>query len=119
MARRLTSDEFAAVVKATSFSEQTQEIAYGVLVLGKKQVEFVTSLGLTKGAVNQAVTRVWNAALRQKDPIPPGFELVTAILPEAQAFQVKQWKKEADAKRLKMLGEQIEARRPRKGKPET
>ncbi len=94
MKKRLTEAQFQAAINGLGIGQQTIDIARGVLVDGKPQAEFVASLGLTKGAVSQAVSRVWAAAGEQ---LPEGFERVTAILPEHQAFIVKKW--EADAKR--------------------
>lgn len=94
MKKRLTEAQFQTAIKGLEIGQQTIDIARGVLVDGQPQAEFVTSLGLTKGAVSQAVSRVWAAAGGQ---LPEGFERVTAVLPEHQAFIVKKW--EADAKR--------------------
>jgi hypothetical protein len=93
MKKRLTEAQFQTAIKGLEIGQQTIDIARGVLVDGRPQAEFVTSLGLTKGAVSQAVSRVWAAA----GSAPEGFERVTAVLPEHQAFIVKRW--EADAKR--------------------
>jgi len=94
MKKRLTEAQFQVAIKGLEIGQQTIDIAHGVLVDGRPQAEFVSSLGLTKGAVSQAVNRVWVAARQQ---LPEGFERVTAVLPEHQAFIVKKW--EADAKR--------------------
>jgi hypothetical protein len=94
MKKRLTEAQFQVAIKGLEIGQQTIDIAHGVLVDGRPQAEFVSSLGLTKGAVSQAVNRVWVAAGKQ---LPEGFERVTAVLPEHQAFIVKKW--EADAKR--------------------
>ena len=94
MKKRLTEAEFQAAIRDLDIGTQTIEIARGVLVEGRPQVEFVKSLGLSKGAVSQAVTRVWAAA---GDHLPDGYERVSAVLPEHQAFIVRKW--EADAKR--------------------
>ena len=56
----------------------------------------MASLGLTKGAVSQAVSRVWAVA---GEVLPQGFERVTAVLPEHQAFIVKRWEADAKGKR--------------------
>jgi hypothetical protein len=76
--------------------QQTIDIAHGVLVEGRLQADFVALLRVSKGAVSQAVNRVWVAA---REVLPDGMERVTAVLPEHQAFIVKRW--EADAKRKK------------------
>ncbi len=94
MKKRLTEAQFQAAIKGLEIGQQTVNIAHGVLVHGRPQAEYVTSLGLTKGAVSQAVNRVWVAAGNQ---LPEGYARVTAVLPEHQAFIVKKW--EADAKR--------------------
>lgn len=89
--KRLTPEEFERVVsKLDRISDQTREIAYGVLVEGRRQVEFVKATGLTKGAIWQAVQRIWKAHL---DSPNEGQRRVTAILPEHQAFLVEQWTK--------------------------
>ncbi len=94
MKKRLTEAQFQVAIKGLEIGKQTIDIAHGVLVEGRPQAEFVSSLGLTKGAVSQAVNRVWVAAGNQ---LPEGYARVTAVLPEHQAFIVKKW--EADAKR--------------------
>jgi TrfB plasmid transcriptional repressor len=94
MKKRLTEAGFQAAIKDLDIGTQTIEIARGVLVEGRQQVEFVNSLGLSKGAVSQAVARVWASA---REHLPDGYERVSAVLPEHQAFIVRKW--EADAKR--------------------
>ncbi|EDP8962520.1 transcriptional regulator, partial [Salmonella enterica subsp. enterica] len=51
--------------------------------------------GLTRGAVSQAVHRVWTAF--EDKNLPEGYARVTAVLPEHQAYIVRKW--EADAKK--------------------
>nr|BCU00958.1 KorA protein [uncultured bacterium] len=92
MKKRLTEAQFLAVIKGLEIGQQTIDIARGVLVEGKPQAEFVAALGVTKGAVSQAVNRVWAAS---QGNLPEGFERVTAVLPEHQAFIVKKWAEDA------------------------
>jgi len=94
MKKRLNEVQFKTAVASLSIGQQTLEIARGVLVEGRPQADFVEALGLSKGAVSQAVTRVWVAAQAQ---LPQGMERVTAVLPAHQAFIVKRWA--ADAKK--------------------
>lgn len=96
MKKQLTESQFQAAIKGLGVGQQTLEIAHGVLVEGKTQAEFVALLEVTKGAVNQAVKRIWDA---HKALTPEGFERVTAILPEHQAFIVKKWAEDAKKKR--------------------
>lgn len=96
MKKRLTEAQFQAAIKELDVGQQTLEIARGVLVTGQPQAEFVKSLGVTKGAVWQAVNRVWSA---HKAQTPEGYELVSAVLPEHQAFIVKKWAEEAKKRR--------------------
>lgn len=96
MKKRLTEADFHRAVSGLDVGPQTIEIARGVLVDGKPQVAFANALGLSKGAVSQAVQRVWAAATPE---LPQGFERVSVILPEHQAVIVRQWEKEADKKR--------------------
>lgn len=77
---------------------QTVDMARGVLVDRNPQATFVKSLGLSAGAVSQAVNRVWTA-FRAKEGLPPGFERVTAVLPTHQAFMVRKWEADASKKR--------------------
>jgi len=95
--KNLTKDKFNETIKTLKIGSQTKEIAYGVLVLKKNQSEFVTRFNLSKGAVSQAVSRVWNAFL--KNDIPEGYEKVTAILPHQKAFLVKKWAKNVKKKK--------------------
>lgn len=97
MKKRLTEAQFHAALKGLEVGQQTIEIARAVLVDGKLQSSFVTSLGLTKGAVSQAVQRVWTAF--ENANLPQGYERVTAVLPEHQAYTVKKWAQEAAKKR--------------------
>lgn len=92
----LTKAEFAAAIQRLSIGEQATEIAEGVLVHGMSQSVFVKLHGLTKGAVSQTVNRVWRAA--EESNLPHGFERVTAVLPEHQAFVVKRWAADAKGK---------------------
>ena len=96
MKKRLTEAQFQAAIKGLEIGQQTIDIARGVLVDGRPQAEFVASLGLTKGAVSQAVSRVWAVA---GEVLPQGFARVTAVLPEHQAFIVKRWEADAKGKR--------------------
>ena len=93
MKKRLTEAQFQACIKGLDVGQQTIEIARGVLVLGQPQAAFITSLGLTKGAVSQAVT-----AFSSKN-VPQGYERVSAVLPEHQAFIVKKWAEDAATKK--------------------
>jgi len=93
MKKRLTEAQFQAAIKGLEIGQQTIAIAHGVLVEGRPQAEFVAALGLSKGAVSQAVNRVWTAS---EGGLPEGYERVTAVLPEHQAFIVRKW--EAGAK---------------------
>lgn len=95
MKKRLTEAQFLAAIKDLKIGQRTIDIARGVLVEGRPQAEFVTSLGLSKGAVSQAVSRVWGAT---KGNLPEGFEQVAAVLPEYQAFIVKKWAENAKRK---------------------
>lgn len=92
MKKRLTEAQFQDAIKSLEVGRQTIEIARGVLVDGKPQAAFVVELGLTKGAVSQAVNRVWAVA---QSTAPEGFERITAVLPEHQAFIVKKWAEDA------------------------
>jgi hypothetical protein len=95
MKKRLSEAQFQEAIKGLDVGQQTLKIARGVLVDGKPQVAFVAELGLTKGAVSQAVNRVWTTA---QEALPAGFERVTAVLPSHRAFIVKQWAKDAKRK---------------------
>lgn len=97
MKKRLTEAQFQAALKGLEVGQQTIEIARAVLVDGKPQAGFVKSLGLTKGAVSQAVQRVWTAF--ENSNLPQGYERITAVLPEHQAYTVKKWAQEAAKKR--------------------
>lgn len=97
MKKRLTEAQFQACIKGLEVGHQTIEIAYGVLVMGQPQATFVAALGLSKGAVSQAVHRVW-VVFAEKN-LPQGYERVSAVLPEHQAYIVKKWAEEALKKR--------------------
>lgn len=96
MEKRLSEEEFQAALSRLDVGAQTVEIARGVLVEGRPQAEFVKAFGLTRGAVSQAVNRVWSA---HQEQLPQGVERVSVVLPAHQAFIVKKWAKEfADKK---------------------
>jgi hypothetical protein len=97
MKKRLSQVQFQACIKGLAVGPQTIAIAHGVLVIGQPQASFVDSLGLSKGAVSQAVHRVWAAYVAKN--LPQGYERVCAVLPAHQAFIVKKWAQEAARKR--------------------
>ena len=96
MKKRLTPQQFKVATTRLDVGAQTLEIAYGVLVDGKPQAEFVERFTVSRGAVSQAVNRVW--AAHEARNVPEGYEVVTALLPEHRAFIVKQWADEAAKK---------------------
>ena len=90
----MTRDQFIQVMSRLMMGESTREIAEGVLVDGKSQADYARAKQITRGAVSQIVNRVWKTHLKAIN-IPDKFVEVTAVLPEHQAFIVKQWEKEA------------------------
>ena len=84
--KRLTEDQFQVATDGLSMRQKNIDIARAVLVEGRKQSELATEYGLTKGAVSQVVAKVWEAS-----QVPEGYERVSVVLPEFQAFQAKQW----------------------------
>lgn len=93
MKKRLSEEQFQAAVQGLNIGQQTQAIAYGVLVRGEPQANFAAALDLSKGAVSQAVNRVW--AAHQARSVPKGYMRLTVLLPEHQAFIVKRWAERA------------------------
>lgn len=93
MKKRLTGTQFQACIQGLEVGQQTIDIARAVLVDGKPQAKFVTSLGLSRGAVSQAVQRVWAVFIAQN--LPQGYERVSVVLPEHQAYIVRRWAEEA------------------------
>lgn len=93
MKKQLTEAQFQACIKELKVGQQTIQIAHAVLVQGESQASFVASLKLSRGAVSQAVHRVW-AAFAAKN-LPQGYERVSAVLPERQAYIVKKWAEDA------------------------
>lgn len=61
MLKCLTENEFQQAIAGRRLSRQTINIAHGVLVEGMQQSDFVKKYCITKGAVWQAVQRVWAA----------------------------------------------------------
>lgn len=96
MKKRLTEAQFQAAIRDMDVGQQTLDIARAVLVEGVPQATFVSSLKLTRGAVSQAVHRVWVS--HEERSVPEGYERVTAVLPAHQAFIVKKWANEAAKK---------------------
>ena len=97
MKKRLSEAQFQACIKGLEVGQQTIEMARGVLVEGKPQRDFVKGLDLSPGAVSQAISRVWSA--HEAKSLPLGYERVSAVLPEHQAFIVKKWAVDATRKR--------------------
>lgn len=93
--KQLSEEVFSRVTRALNVGKQTVEIAHGVLVKGMPQKYYVDTLGISRGAVSQAVNRVWAA---YKQDVPDGYERVEVVLPERQAFIVKKWAEEAKRK---------------------
>lgn len=93
MKKQLTETQFLAAIQGLDVGEQTLQIARGVLVEGKPQADYVQLFGVTRGAVSQAVNRVW--AAHQDKALPQGYTKVEAVLPEHQAFIVKKWARDA------------------------
>lgn len=89
MKKQLTIQQFDAIARRLGVSQQTLEIARGVLVEGLSQSTFVEKFGVSKGAVSQAVNRIWDAH------IPIGYEKLTVVLPTEQAKVVKEWAEQA------------------------
>jgi TrfB plasmid transcriptional repressor len=89
MKKRLSEAQFREAIKGLDVGHQTIDIARGVLVEGVPQASFVSTLRLSRGAISQAVHRVW--AAHEARNLPEGYERVTAVLPEHQAFIVKKW----------------------------
>ena len=96
MKKKLSESQFQEAVNNLEVGQRTLRIAYGVLVNGQSQVSFVKSLKLTKGAVSQAVNRIWEAHLEKMEP--PGYEKVSVLLPIQRAFIVKKWAKDVEKK---------------------
>jgi hypothetical protein len=99
MKKELSEAQFQACIKSLEVGQQTIKIARGVLVQGQPQASFVASLGLSRGAVSQAVNRVWTAFAATN--LPQGYERVSAVLPERQAYIVKKWAEEAKKREAK------------------
>ena len=97
MRKQMTEAQFQHAIKNLDVGEQTLLIAHGVLVQGMAQTAFIASLGISRGAVSQAVRRVWSAF--EASNIPDGHERIEAILPARQAYIVRKWAAEAAKKR--------------------
>jgi len=98
MKKQLSESQFQLCVNDLEVGQQTIEIAHGVLVMGQPQSVYVAALGLSKGAVSQAVHRVWSAYIAKN--LPKGYERVSVVLPEHQAYIVKRWAEGAEKKRV-------------------
>jgi len=89
MKKQLSESQFHTAVQKLDISQQTRRIAYGVLVEGRPQKDFAAACGLSRGAISQAVNRVWKAHTVRA--LPPGYSRVSVILPEHKAFVVRKW----------------------------
>jgi hypothetical protein len=88
--KQLTEEQFQRATKDLAMAPKSIEMTRLILVKGRKQIEVAAQYGLTRGAVSQAVTKVWEAS-----QVPPGHERVSVVLPKVLAYQVKQWAAEA------------------------
>lgn len=61
MKKRLTETQFEKIAADLKVGQQTIDIARGVLVDGKSQTQFAEEFGISRGAVSQAVNRVYSA----------------------------------------------------------
>ena len=93
MKKRLTEVQFQKCIEGLEVGPQTVAITHGVLVEGLSQKSFVLSLKLSKGAVSQAVHRVWAAF--ESTNLPSGYERVSVVLPDHQAYIVRKWAEDA------------------------
>ena len=87
MEKRLTLAQFEQVVLDMKLSDKTVEIAKAVLVEGKPQSDLVKATQLTKGAISQAVKKVW----RTYELMALEGEEISVVLPPQKAYIVKQW----------------------------
>lgn len=101
MKKVLSEEQFEKAVNDLDIGNQALRIAYGVLVKGRPQIEFAKQFGVTRGAISQTVNRVWNA--RQDRGLPDGYEKVSVVLSERQAYIVKKWAKDTANKLDKKL----------------
>ncbi len=91
--KQLTLAQFERAIQSLTVGQQVVDITKAVLVNGERQLDQAEAYGLTRGAVSQAVNRVWLAAEELKE-LPDGYEKITVILPEHRAFLVKKWASE-------------------------
>lgn len=93
--KRLSLEEFERASGALRMGERAFEMTRAVLVDGARQLDQAEAFGITRGAVSQAVNKVWQAAQKERCELPEGFEKLTVVLPEHRAFLVKKWADEA------------------------
>jgi len=89
MKKQLSEAQFQECIQGLEVGVQTLEIAHGVLVKGKRQIVFMKELGLSRGAISQAVNRVWSA--HKSRSLPKGYKMVSVVLPEYQVYIVEKW----------------------------
>ena len=89
MKKQLSEAQFQECIQGLEVGVKTLEIAHGVLVEGKRQTVFMKELGLSSGAISQAVNRVW--AAHKLKSLPKGYKMVSAVLPEYQVYIVEKW----------------------------
>lgn len=89
--RKMTEAEFAAAIQHMRPPPQrVLEIAHADLVRGVLQAEIAREYKVTRSSVSQASKRIWLGFLKSK-----GFQEVSVVLPDARAFVVKGWGREA------------------------
>lgn len=93
---RLTPEQFDQVAeRMPRMSAATLEMTRRALVDGETHVEIAADCGVTRQAVQAAVTRVSEAFAK----VPAGWQRVDVWLPPAMAAQVRQMAAQAEANR--------------------
>ena len=80
--KRLTEAQFEKIIADLKVGQQTIEIARGVLVDGKSQATFTEEFGISRGAVSQAVNRVYSALNKPERNIPEPLHISLDLIDE-------------------------------------
>lgn len=93
--KRLTAQEFATIRPYLKrLKPRNVQAIYEHLVDGRQQTELASELGVTKKAVSQMISKVWDLHVKHGER-PEGWESLSVTLPADMAEVVKDMERRA------------------------
>jgi FixJ family two-component response regulator len=96
MKKTLSEAAFQKALASLTMGERSVEVTRSVLVNGEPQADVARKFGISKSAVCKQVARVQEALAEAG--LPRGFQKVTVILTDHQAFMARKWSQDAERK---------------------